>query len=155
MEEAAGIGFGLPCDIEGGAVVDAGADDGEAEGGIDGGVEGEGFEGDVALIVVHADDGVGAAASFREEGGIWRQGSGDADSSGGGGVDGWDDEAFLFLVSEEPVFSGVWVEPADGEVRGALADAGKSICGEFDDIEDAFHREESGDFVIADVGGYE
>ena len=67
-------------------------------------------------------------------GGEW---AGDVDSFGGGGVDGRDDEAFLLLVSEEAVFSGVGVEAADGELRGAVADAGEGVRGEFDDIEDA------------------
>lgn len=114
-EGAAGVGFALPGDIEGGAVIYGGADDGEAEGGIHGGIEGEGFQGDVALVVIHADEGVGGFSTCGEETGIGREGAFDFYSGvgGSGAFDGGNDGGFFFAVSEEAVFSGVGIESAD------------------------------------------
>lgn len=155
VEETAWVGDALPCDVEGGAVVDAGADDGEAEGCVDCGVEGEGFEGDVALIVVHADDGVGGAASGGDEAGVGGEGTGDIDAAGDGGLDGWGDDVFFLHFSEETVFTGVGVEAADDEFWLFVADTEEGEVGEFDDVEDARGGEEVGDLVIADVDGDE
>src|SRR5262245_38222154 len=64
-EETAGVGFSLPGDIAGGAMIDAGANDGNAESRVDGRIKGECFDRDVALIVIHADEGVGTRPRWR------------------------------------------------------------------------------------------
>ena len=49
----------LPGNIEGGAVIRRGAGDRQAEGDIHAAFEGQHFEGDQALVVIHADVGRG------------------------------------------------------------------------------------------------
>src|SRR3990172_7535890 len=49
-------------DVEGGAVIDRGADDGEADGDVDPPFEADQLQRDMSLIVVHGDHGIEFAA---------------------------------------------------------------------------------------------
>lgn len=132
-------------------MIDAGAGDGEAEGGVDGGVEGEGFDRDVALVVVHADEGVGGFAFPGKEGGVGRERAFDGEALRAAGLNRGDNEAFFFAVAEEAVLAGVGIEAADDNFGFAAAELLERGRGELDDVEDAVFRKQSGDFVIADV----
>ena len=103
-------------------MVYAGTDDGEAEGRVDCGVEGECFERDVPLVMVHANERVCGTPSVGKEGCVWRDGALDADAFSESGADGGDD-CFLFLtISEQAVFAGVRVEPEHSEERVIATD---------------------------------
>ncbi len=137
LNEAAGVCFALPRDVAGGAVVDAGSDDWKAEGGVHRGIERESFQWDVALVVVHADEGIGCPPAIGEESGVGRNGAFDADALGLGGADGGDND-FLFLsVSEETVFAGVRVKSEHPKKRVFGADFCHGVRGEPDDFEDS------------------
>lgn len=147
------MGFALPGDVEGGAVVHAGADDGEAKGGVYGGFEGDHLHGDVALIVIHADHGIEFLTAGRGEGGVGGHGAGDVNAFGGSGFQCGDDEAFFFTFTEQAVLAGVGIQAADEQLRSVAADEAQGVVGEFDDFEDAFAGDELGHFVVADVDG--
>ena len=85
-------------DVEGGAVVDGGADDGDAEAHVDGGVERDELHGDVALIVIHGDDEVVGAVGSAEEDGVGGDGAFAVDALGAAGFDGRPDEEFVFFA---------------------------------------------------------
>ena len=65
--EAAWVGFALPGDVQCGAMVDAGSDDGEAECGVDCAIERKCLDRDMALIVIHADEDIGCFSFPGEE----------------------------------------------------------------------------------------
>ena len=63
---AAFVGEALARDVEGGAVVGAGAEEREADGEVDGAVPGEGLQWCQALVVVHGDDEVKAGRGVED-----------------------------------------------------------------------------------------
>lgn len=137
LDEAAGVCFALPCDVAGGAVIDTGSDDGKTEGGIHCGIERESFQWDVALVVVHADEGIGCSSAIGEEGGVGRDRALDADAFCLGGADGGDDDFLFFSVSEETVFAGVRVKSEHPEEGIFGSDFCHGVGGELDDFEDS------------------
>ncbi len=133
---AAGVGFVFAGDVEGGAVVGGGADDGEAEGDVDAAVEVEEFDGDEALVVVHGDDEVVVALDGFDEDGVGGEGAVGVDAVLAGHEDGGLDDAF-FLVAELAVFAGVGVEAADGDAGFFDAEPiDEGGVGEVDGVED-------------------
>ncbi len=77
----------LAGDVEGGAVIDRGAQDGNAEGHVHGGLEVEELHGDVALVVIHGDDEIVRAVGGAEEDGVGRDGAFAVDAAGAAGFD--------------------------------------------------------------------
>ena len=110
-EEAGRIGDRVPGNVEGGPVVDGSADKRKSEGDVDGAVEGECFQGDEPLIVIHADVGVGVLAPRGKESGVRRQWIGDVDALVPGRIDrGLDDGGFLVAEGQlrsRPIASAV------------------------------------------------
>lgn len=86
--EAGGIGDGVPGDVEGGAVIDRSADNGQAEGDVDAGFERKGLERDETLVVIHADVGIDRFTDGGEEGGVGGKGADELEALCGGGIDG-------------------------------------------------------------------
>jgi len=75
-DQAHGGSYAFSSDVECGAVVDGRADDGESQGDVDASFEIEQLQRDVALVVVHADDGVEFfAADGQVKDGVGREGS--------------------------------------------------------------------------------
>ena len=114
-----GVGDVLAGDVEGGAVVDGGADDGDAEGDVDGGLEVDELHGDVALVVIHGDDEIEFAAQAADEDGVGGVGAGAVDAQLAGLFDGGGDDGGV-LGAEEVVLAGVGIEAADGDAGWAL-----------------------------------
>ena len=73
FDHATGLGDALTGDIEGGSVVDGGADDRQPDGDVDARFDAEDLYGAVALVVVHGHDQVVVAAAGEEEGGVGGQ----------------------------------------------------------------------------------
>ena len=67
-----GIGLVAAGDIEGGAVIDGGADDGQAERNIHAAGEVDELHGNVALVVIHGDDEIEFAAQGADKDGVGR-----------------------------------------------------------------------------------
>lgn len=153
VDEAGGIGQVAADDVVGGAVGDAGADDGQAECDVDGVSEGAGFDGDVALVVVDRDHGVEAAVEGGFEEGIGGDGADRVEAESVGPVDGWGDE-LRFLESEEAVFAGVGIETGDADARrGICGEGAKALIGQADRGEDAGWGQEVEDLAERDVEG--
>lgn len=149
----AGVGSVFSYDVEGGAVVWGGADDGEAEGEVDGLVEGEEFDGDEALVVIHGDDCVVFAFAGGEEDGVWGVGAGDVDALFAGHEDGGGDEAFFF-VAELAGLGGVGIQSCDGDAGFFdVEPLDQGFVDEFDGLEDGADVEATPEGVEADVAG--
>ena len=102
------VGDALAGDVEGGAVVDGGTDDGEAEGYVYGVGEGYQFDGDVSLVVVHGDDAVEIVVEGAVEQGVAGKGTGYVPPLNTGPFySGFEGDGVFF--SEEAVFTGVGV----------------------------------------------
>ena len=134
-------------------MVHARADDGEAERGVHCGVERERLHGNVALVVIHAHEGVGGLALPRQECGVRRQRAFDVVAARARLLDGGGDDALLLAVAEEAVLARVGIQPAHDELRLASADACEPGGGEFDHVEDAFLRQQRGHLRVADMHG--
>ena len=126
------MGRSLPGDVEGSSVIDGCADQGKSEGDIDCAIEGQGLEGDVSLVVIHADESVGRFASFREEGGIGGQRTVDVDSASLGRFDFGNDDALFFAITEQAVLSGVRIESKSEQARRAILELAQSVVGQID-----------------------
>ena len=103
MVGAAGAG-----QVEGGAVVGTGAGVGQTKGHVHAGVEGEEFERDQSLVVIHAEDAVEFPGHGAMENGVRRVRAGEV-TLAGELFDGGGDEVF-FLLAELSVFAGVGIE---------------------------------------------
>lgn len=133
FKEAAGRGDALVGDVEGSAVVDGSADDVEAEGDVDAAMEVEELHGNVALVVVHADDGVELALDGLEEDRVGRMGAGGGDALLLCVLDGGRD--FIdFLTAEGAALAGMRVEAGHGD-PGIRLHAAQRLMGEADDLE--------------------
>src|SRR5689334_23235698 len=83
-EQALVAGDAAAGDIEGGAVVDRGADDREAEGDVDAAFEAVHLDGDVALVVILGDHDIELAPGSTPEDGVGGPGAGDLHVVGAG-----------------------------------------------------------------------
>ena len=92
-------------------MVDTGADDGQAEGRVHRGVEGKRLQRNVALVMIHTDEGSGASPPIGEKGGVGRDWSLDEDAALPCEFHRGFDQGFLLAVAEESVLSGMGVEP--------------------------------------------
>jgi len=150
-----GVGGVASYDVEGGAMVGAGADDGQADGNVDGGIEGEHFEGDESLVVVHGDDDVPFAVEGLVKEGVGREGALDVDAGFLGHEDGGCDDALLF-VAELAMLGGVGVEGGDGDAWFFDVEVlAQGVVGEVDGSEDAADGEAVSEFEECFVNGGE
>ena len=150
--------------VEVGAVVHAGADDGQAQRDIDAlhslplllltvVDEADGLEGDMALIVVHADHDVVPAADGLRENAVRRAGADNAgDALGLGSLDGRGDLLDL-LAAEQAVLAAVGVQAGhcDAGVLDAHILAG--LIGDLDDFQHTLFLDPVAGFAQGDVGG--
>ena len=117
MEHGIVVGEPFACDVEGRAVVWAGARGGEPEGGIDSRVEIKQLKRDQTLVMIHAENGIVAPIGGWLEDGV--SGVRSSENRGGsrvGGIelfDGGSDNALVF-ISKCAIFASGGVEPADG-----------------------------------------
>src|SRR4051812_3997175 len=87
LDHAGLLGLARARDVEGGPVVDAGADDRQADGDVDAGLDAEDLDGPVPLVVVHRHDQVEVPAAGPEEDGVRRERSLGIDAARPGGRD--------------------------------------------------------------------
>ena len=146
MVGAAGAG-----EIKGGAVVGAGAGKGKAEGDIHAGVEGQQFERDEALVVIHAEHAVELSAGGAMKNSIGRVRAGDI-ALGSELRDSRTDEAF-FLVAEASSFTGVGIQSGHGQTRGTSEPALEKCHKKPSDADDLRRAELRGHVAERNVNG--
>ncbi len=148
---ASGIGAILAGDVEGGAVIDAGADDRNAERDVDRAFEIDQLHRNVTLVMILGDDQIVGAADGLQEHSIRRVRSGASDAARAGRLDCGQDAALVF-IAEKAVLAGVRIEAADGDARTLVAEKPHRFIAEFDGAQDTFDR---GVTCLAkrDVGG--
>jgi len=151
FEEALRVGFPLPCNVQGSAVIHRGSYDRQAEGAVNGSIEGKGLERDMSLVVIHADKCVGNSPTILQECGIRRKRSFDPDGAGPGDLNGGGDDSFLFFVSKEPPFSSVGIEATNRERRLLSPQVPDGLMGKFDYVQNPFRGEKVGDLMVTDV----
>lgn len=154
-EEAAGVGLTLPCDVEGGTVIDAGARHGQAEGRVDGGIEGDHFDGNMPLIVVHANHRVVLFSSGRNERGIGWDRARDICTVRPSLLDRRHDRQLFFTPTEQPAFARVRIQATDQQFRLLSLDAAQGVSSQFDHIDNPFDGQPSGNVQVADMYGDE
>ena len=111
----------LAGDVEGGAVVDRGADHGQAHRDVDAGLDAQDLHRAVALVVVHRHHQVVVAAAGEEERVSAGSGPTGVDAVGLQ-LDGRGDLLGLLAVAEQTVLAGVRVDGADADP--GVGDAG-------------------------------
>ena len=107
------------------------------------------------MIVIHADEGVGAAALPRQEGGVRRQRAFDLVAARARRFDGRDDDTLFLALAEKPVLAGVRIETAHDDLGRVTTNALESCRGEFDDVEDSFASQELRHLSVAHMDGDE
>ena len=140
-------GGALPGAVERRAVGDAGADDRQASVMFTAACMPSSFQRDVALVVIHGDDGVEFAVAGTHHERVGGEGAGRVDAGAVGfGNRGRDDR--LLLVAEQAVFAGVRIQSTTAS-RGASRPADASPyrptdtsidCGRRHIVEYASHR---------------
>lgn len=131
-----GIGDVFTCDVEGGAMVDRGANDGDAERHINRGLEVEQLHGNVSLVVVHGHDQIMRAACGAEEDGVRGDGTFAVDAAGAAGFDCGLNELTVF-GAEESVLACVGIEAADGDAGMRFAEEFHGLVAKLDGADDA------------------
>ena len=117
LDQARGVGAILPGDVEGGAVIDRGADDRQAERDVDGGSEGEQLHRNESLVMVAGHDRVELAARGADEDGVaGNRARSRRCRSPRQRRDDRRDHAIVF-VAHQPVLAAVRVQAGDGEPR--------------------------------------
>jgi hypothetical protein len=124
-------------DIEGGAVVDRGADYWETEGHIDCISECKAFDSDQRLVVKEGKNGVELAAGRAQKQGISGEGPHNVDPGSSLALDHRGSDLQRFFRSEEPMFAGVWVESGDGYSRTLNTEASQLAIKEQQSIYDS------------------
>ena len=112
--EALGERFSLVGDVEGSSVIDGSANDGQAEGDIGAAFEVEEFERDMALVMVHADDGVEFAFEGLLKDGVGREWSVSVEAVCASSEDGGGDFVGI-LGAEGIIFAGVRIKTSDSD----------------------------------------
>ncbi len=111
------VGLATSGDVEGRAVVDRCANDGEAKGDVDAEFEAEDLDGAVPLVVVDGDHDVEFATLGEEEEGIGGEWANDIPSAAATGLDGGNNLGGFFAPSEETILAGVWIDATDPHTR--------------------------------------
>jgi hypothetical protein len=133
-EQAGVVGGAETGDVEGGAVIDAGADEGQADGDVDAVFDPEVLDGDEALVVVLGHHGVEGSGAGSHEDGVGGPGSADVDAFAPRGFDGGGDDVQV-LTAEQAVLPCVGIEAGDSDAGGGQAAAPQRAMGETDDVE--------------------
>src|SRR6478752_5804055 len=140
-------------DVEGRAVVDGGADDGQPDRDVDARLEPEHLDGPVPLVVVHRDDEVVVAAAGEEEEGVGRERAVHVDAVGASRLDPRVDLRLLLAVAEEAVLAGVGVDAAHADLGVRVARVDESLVAATDDALDETGLDPGDGVDEADVGG--
>src|SRR5207302_8312716 len=96
-------------DVESGAVVHRGADDGQPDGDVHAGIEADHLDRDVPLVVVGRDHRVELAGRCPDVDRVRRPGAGSLDSTLAGLLHGRP-QPVAVLAPEQAVFPGMWVQ---------------------------------------------
>ena len=118
-------------------------------------VKGNHLDRDVSLVVVHADDGVISLTGLWRKGGVARHGAGRIDTTSPCRRDRRRDYSLLLTSTEQTVFAGMGIEPADQQPRRTTSDPPQRGSGQIEDIGDSLGREQRRHLGIADVGRHE
>lgn len=149
--EALSESFALVCDVEGSSMIHGSANDGQAEGDIGAAFEVEEFERDMALVMVHADDGVEFAFEGLLEDGVGREWPVSVEAVRASSVDGRGDFVGI-LGAEGIIFTGVRVESGDGDAL-VVPEFEQGVVSELDDVADARLTNEVDGLAERDVSG--
>src|SRR5689334_12342641 len=122
LDHAALVGLAGAGDVEGGAVVDAGADHRQAHGDVDACLEAEHLDRAVPLVVVHRHDEVEVPTAGAEEHGVGGERSEYVDALAARLLQSRGDLLLLLAAAEEAVLPGVRVDAADRDA--GVLDAG-------------------------------
>src|SRR6185312_7317079 len=155
FDEAVRIGFALPCNIERRPVINARTDYRKPQGDVDAGIEGQGLEGNVTLIVIHADVRVSLAAPPGEKGSIRRQRPGDLNPRRAYRLDRRNDESLLLTLTEEAILTCMRIEAADDEFWCPTTQALHGIDRELEDIANARHTQQARHVAVTHMDGNE
>jgi len=137
LHHAGVVCYALACDVEGGAVVDGGADEGQAEVDADALFEAVDLDGDVALVVVHGEDNVvdpldGLVEDYIGGNGALGQNALSPGVSHCGGDGG------CFFVAQKAAVAGVGIESRGGDPGCGESPIAEALVGEFQHFEDSF-----------------
>ena len=115
-----GIGEASAGDIEGGAVVDGGAQIRQAEGPVGGLAEGRRLDGDEALVVVEGEHPIELSTARSGEERVGAHGAVDVHAQPAG-FPHRRGHVPIVLLAEETAFSGMGVDPGDGDAAPGVA----------------------------------
>ena len=134
-------------------VVNGRADNGQAQSDIHRAMERQSLQRDVALIMIHADEGVAGLPRAGQECRIGWDRAGNINTPNFCGFDFREDDGFFFPVSEQTVFACMRIQPERDHFGGAVLDLGQSVVGEIDHLAKTVTSEETGDVGIAAMAG--
>ena len=132
-------------------MVGAGAGVGQTKGHVHAGLEGEEFERDQSLVVIHAEDAVEFPGHGAMENGVRRVRAGEV-TLAGELFDGGGDDLF-FLLPELSVFAGVGIESGHGDARVAGQSPLQKGVEQFPGADDFFGAEQAGHLAQGQVRG--
>src|SRR3989344_5600775 len=112
FEQAALVGNALAGDVEGGAVIDRGADHFQANGDVHTRLKPQHLYRTVALVVIHRHHQIEVTATGAEKQGVGRQRAGDIKAALLQQLHRRDDFFFLFTVAEPAIFTGMRIDTA-------------------------------------------
>ena len=136
-------------------MINGSSDDWKSERGIDGIVKSQSFQGDVTLIMVHANNAVEILASLGKECRIGGQGTGYVDAIGPSDFQSRLYNLLLLSVTEETVFTSVRIETATDQSRFLSTNAPHGLLAKFNNLKDTLLREQRWNFSVTDVRGHE
>ena len=120
-DQARRIGAAGAGDVERGAVIGRGADEGQAERDVDAAREVDGLDRDQRLVVIHAERRIVGRARGRMKQRVGRRGAAHLDAVRAQSLDGRCDHA-AFLVAHGALLAGMRIECGDGKARARDAE---------------------------------
>src|SRR5690606_2271489 len=128
--QAADIGAAGAGQIQGGAVIHRGADDGQAQGDVHRLAESLVLEHRQALVVIHGQYRVGMVQILGREESVRRQGAFQQHALATQALEQWDDHIQL-LAAQMATLAGMGVQPADQDAWGGQAELGLQVPVEY------------------------
>src|SRR5690554_5275142 len=128
--QAADIGAAGAGQIQGGAVIHRGADDGQAQGDVHRLAESLVLEHRQALVVIHGQYRVGMVQILGREESVRRQGAFQQHALATQALEQWDDHIQL-LAAQMATLAGMGVQPADQDAWGGQAEPGLQVPVEY------------------------
>jgi hypothetical protein len=148
----AGVGSVAADDIEGGSVIRTGANDGQADGEVDRLIEGQQFDRDQALVVVHGDHQVVLLCRGLSEDGVCGKWATYIHAMLLGHIDGGLNDALLF-IAKSSIFRGVGVQAAHGDARLIDAQLSTSVMAKVDGVKHAADGQDISQLHQRHMGG--